>query len=197
MEKIYQEAVKNTKESLHVLLKGLGETSPQIRDELVYENLCNFIKSEDNNKTINEKIFHELLGQGHMGLEGYLIEQVLMRSFSTLFLSNIIFEDNNRFLKLSINDLNKAFSTIKTYLNNEETIAEKSEKYGWIHCFAHGGDALTTIMIHKNTDETLAKDISSFILGLEKCSKVKKLDSSSKERLNGAISIGKALKKIG
>ena len=63
-ENIYQEAIKNlysnTEESLQVLLKGLGETSPKIRDELIYQNLYIFLGSEGNNKAINENIFHEL-----------------------------------------------------------------------------------------------------------------------------------------
>ena len=200
MTELYIKAIENLKsnplDGLQVLLRGLGELNPQVRDGLVYEELNSFIKSDNNNCEINYHLFNELLGQESLQLKGKAINQVLHRSFSALVLSNVIYQDSSRFFKLTPDELKKAFFIVEKYLIAEENLEDKHKDYGWIHCLAHGGDVLTTIMVHKNTNNDLAQNISRFILNFVKNPKLMNLGSSSKERFEGALAIGSALKKI-
>ena len=200
MKDLYKKAIENlandTEASINTLLKGLGDPSPQIRDELVYKELCNFVQSEANNGITNKRIFLKLLSDNHLKAKGDKIEVVLMRSFSALLLSNVIFHDHSTFKGLLTEDLKEAFKVVSQYLERENNIEDQNKEYGWIHCFAHAGDVLTTLMFHEHTHHDFAKEIESFIVNLNKKDKIKRLDADSLERLSGAIGIGKALKKI-
>ena len=186
----------NSLAALRVLLSGLGELDPKLRDDLIAESLSSFICSKHNNAKINKLIFSDLIGPQQIGIKGEEIEHVLKRSFSALILSAVIMTDNESFNSFSKKDLSDAFDAIEQFLINETNVDDQNDDYGWIHCFAHGGDVLTTIMVHKNCDKELAEKIIEFIQNVRKKDELNGISINSMMRLEESIKLGKVLKKI-
>ena len=171
------------------LIQQLGDKDPVIRDDGAYLSLEKFIKSEENTAESNSFLYGRLLKE--IKQKGKSIELILKRSFSALVLSVVIFEDNKRFGKLESSELKEAFKVIKDYGGDEDCLIEKDDKLGWVHCYAHIGDVLSTLVIHKNTN--FAQEITEFILETEK---LRNLGKDSLERFKQPINLAKALGKI-
>ena len=170
------------------LIEQLGDKDPVIRDDGAYVSLEKFIKSEVNDATSNGLLYGQLLKE--IEQKGKSIEHILKRSFCALVLSVVIFEDHKRFGNLSSSELKDVFEVIKDYIDDEDCLIEKDEKLGWIHCHAHIGDVLSTLVIHKNSN--LSGEIVSLISGFEKRDL---LGPDSLERFNAPLSLAKALGK--
>jgi hypothetical protein len=176
-------------DNINIHLLGLGELSPELRDDTYYSQLASFIKSEDNDSKMNEILLKKLVKQ----IENTKLDMksVLQRSFSALCLSHVIFEDYKRFKKLESDDIKSLFQIISSYFEFEVNKEEKNQEYGWVHCHAHAGDVLTTLIIHHQVDKDLVEEICQYI---KKNSKDFK--GETKERIEVGVTMAQALKKV-
>lgn len=170
-------------------LEDLGNIDPLIRDEGAYSKLSEFIRSDENNPQDNRALFNHLM-EG-IDTKGFEIDAILKRSFSYLTLSNVIFEDHQRFKSFNV-ELKKVFEKVSQNIINETCFEDRSDEYGWIHCFAHAGDVFSTLVIHQNTDKSEATKICDFIYKFPK----ENLSIDSRERFEGPIQLANGLGKI-
>ena len=170
------------------LVNQLGSKDSRIRDDYAYSELERLIKSNEHTASENKALFNQLISE--VSIKGKDTERVLKRSFCALVLSKVIFEDYKRFGVLERGDLREVYEVFEQYLKYEECFIEKDKDLGWVHCHAHIGDVLSTLVIHRNSN--LSGEIISLISGFDKLGC---LGPDSLERFNAPLSLAKALGK--
>ena len=174
------------------LLNGLGELDGKIRDELIYNSLCCFIRGSENTRESNKKMYLTLKSSEFLFDEGTEMTKVLKRSFSALLLSDLINQDRKEWREISSEELDQLVQKIEENLPREKEKRDFVEVIGWIHIYAHFGDALSSIMVHGNCHQKTAQRIKGL---LESCSE-SGLSEETTTRLRSALILGEALNKI-
>jgi hypothetical protein len=144
-----------------LMLEYIGDPDPELRDELIYSVLCEWICekeyfSDDELLYILSVIIDEDYLFCHIGSDGD--DTVFIRTFSVLVAVLILYRhrkkpflDYNMFIKLK-NDLIR-------YYTEEKDLRGYTEDKGWAHGAAHGADALDEIILCKECDENLCTEI--------------------------------------
>ncbi|MDT2831492.1 DUF2785 domain-containing protein [Vagococcus carniphilus] len=140
-------------EETHWLLTNIGNENPEIRDYLVFSLFVQGIRTggftEEQFRLISETtisknlIFYQL--NNHL-------PETLTRSFSAL-LNGLIIEadgktDSPYYHLLNEKNREYFFEVGIDYFYKETDTCGFSEKYGWVHGFAHGADFLSQIVAH-------------------------------------------------
>jgi len=161
MEKLFwQELIQNEYDipdeyTIYELTKELfsyrGSTDPELRDDIGYRIYANWLKMGLYSQDIILKHISQVPQNLAEGIGGRDTDSVFMRSFSALFLAEIIHNDNKS------SRLNK--STIATlvekalwYLEQEKEARGYVQFKGWAHALAHTADLLLVLANHKYTD---------------------------------------------
>ena len=159
--KMIEEKPSYSREEIQWLLEHLGDSSPEIRDELVFTSLARGIQEElfsleqfqfiSEEVSSDEGLYKEIDSRGVSALK---------RSFRALIYANLLSCDGTKeslyYQQLSspirVTMLNQGLH----YLTKEKETTGFSSQYGWVHAFAHGADLLTEVVCHpdfpKNRD---------------------------------------------
>lgn len=121
------------------LFSYTGSTDPDLRDTVGYETFANWL---DQKKYSVEQV-RSYIPRLSINLQHELGEQgtdsVFMRSFSVLFLAEIIYVDNkDPFLERE--DINSIFTKGLAYLEAEQDLRGYVPEKGWAHALAHTAD---------------------------------------------------------
>ena len=153
--KVIEAKPSYSQKELQWLLEHVGDTSPEIRDDLVFTSFARGIQEE----LFTQEQFH-FISEG-ISSDGGLDKEIdkvglptLERSFRTLIYANLLSEDANQqsifYQELNAGIRNVLLNQGLYYLSKEKDTTGFSSQYGWVHAFAHGADLLTEVVCHPN-----------------------------------------------
>ena len=151
--KVTEEKPSYSREEIQWLLEHLGDSSPEIRDDLVFTSLARGIQEELFTKEQFQFIAARIVSDGGLDKEiGKQGASTFERSFRALIYANLLSADGNEhsiFYQLLQTDIrNTMLDQGLHYLEKEEDTTGFSSQYGWVHAFAHGADLLTEVVCH-------------------------------------------------
>lgn len=159
--KVIEEKPSYSLEEIQWLLEHLGDSSPEIRDGLVFTSLARGIQEElfslEQFRFISEKVSSDEGLYKEIDSRGV---SALKRSFRALIYANLLSADANQksifYQGLKSEIRNILLNQGLYYLSKEKDTTGFSSQYGWVHAFAHGADLLTEVVCHpdfpKNRD---------------------------------------------
>ena len=151
--KVIEEKPSYSREEIQWLLEHLGDSTPEIRDELVFTSLARGIQEEllsleqfqfiSEEVSSDEGLYKEIDSRGVSALK---------RSFRALIYANLLSCDGTK-ESLYCQQLPSPIRATMLnqglhYLTKEKETTGYSPQFGWIHAFAHGGDLLTEVICH-------------------------------------------------
>ena len=153
LRKITEEKPSYNQEEIQWLLDHLGDSSSEIRDDLVFTSFARGIQEELFTHEQFYFIAEEILSDGGLYKE---IDKVglstLERSFRALIYANLLSADANHqsifYQELNAGIRNVLLNQGLHYLSKEKNTTGFSSQYGWAHAFAHGADLLTEVVCH-------------------------------------------------
>ena len=155
LRKIAEEKPSYHEEEIQWLLDHLGDSSPEIRDDLVFISFARGIQEELFTQEQFQFIAEVVSADGGLDKE---IDKVglstLERSFRALIYANLLSADANQqsifYQGLKAEIRNVLLNQGLHYLSKEKDTTGFSSQYGWVHAFAHGADLLTEVVCHPN-----------------------------------------------
>ena len=153
LRKIAEEKPSYNQEEIQWLLDHLGDSSPEIRDDLVFTSFARGIQEE----LFTQEQFY-FIAEG-ISSDGGLYKEIdkaglstLERSFRALIYANLLSADANQqsvfYQGLQSEIRNVLLNQGLYYLSKEKDTTGFSSQYGWVHAFAHGADLLTEVVCH-------------------------------------------------
>lgn len=143
------------------MLKYIGDTDPELRDDLIYFTFYKWIYEEDyfNNKELIS-ILDIILDENHLffHIGNEQDNTVFTRTFSVLIVDLLLGKERQRPFLNSEKFVKTKDSLIK-YYNEENDLRGYLNNMGWAHGAAHGADAMLELAISKKSDEVVLSDI--------------------------------------
>lgn len=148
-------------EYAEAMLQHIGDPDPELRDDLIYEILCEWICEKE---FFSDDELRSMLGilvdENHLfhciGNEGD--ESVFTRTFSILVVVLILIRHRkNAFLDYPLFIETKT-KIIKYYLE-EKDLRGYTDEHGWAHGAAHGADALDELVQCRECEEEILQEI--------------------------------------
>ena len=128
---------------LKLMLDNIGHSNPDIRDELIYPILANWVYEKDylSNERVSQ-LFDQLLDENFLF---YKIDQeddqaIYRRSFSSLALTPILHR-HEREACLSDQQMSSFRHAMIDYIGREHDFTGYDKERGWAHALAHWSDA--------------------------------------------------------
>jgi len=150
------------KELTEILFGYLGSTDPDLRDDIAYMVYANLLKREMySTDDINIHI-NELLGNLEKGIGKTETDSVFLRSFSVLFLAEIVHNDNKKPL-LNKNQVKSILAKGLWYLDAEKDSRGFIPMKGWAHSLAHTADLM--LVLGRNR-QTAKDDLENILHGI-------------------------------
>jgi Protein of unknown function (DUF2785) len=140
----------------------LGSTDPELRDQIAYETFANFLQRDYFSLDEIEIYIANLLANLDIGIGETDSDSVFLRSFSVLFLAEIIHNDNKT-PRLKGPVIQTILEKGLWYLASEKDLRGYVEGKGWAHALAHTADLLLVLGRNLNTSES---DHSLLLLGM-------------------------------
>lgn len=129
------------------MLPLLGASDPKLRDYYIYTALENWIQRELYSPAQLHMLQAKLLDNLTRGLGEQGDDQVLLRSFSALTLSEILKYDNAHPF-LTADEIHQTLEQGVAYLIREQDLRGYVTDKGWMHALAHAGDLLAVLARH-------------------------------------------------
>lgn len=131
-----------TLEELTKTLFGyLGSIDPELRDDIGYIVYANFLKREMYSQDEIRSHVDELLANLEKGIGETESDSVFLRTFSILFLAEIVYNDNKKPL-LDKAQVDTILAKALLYLDAEKDPRGYVPVKGWAHALAHTADLL-------------------------------------------------------
>lgn len=131
-----------TLEELTKTLFGyLGSIDPELRDDIGYIVYANFLKREMYSQDEIRSHVDELLANLEKGIGETESDSVFLRTFSILFLAEIVYNDNKKPL-LDKAQVDTILAKALLYLEAEKDPRGYVPVKGWAHALAHTADLL-------------------------------------------------------
>jgi hypothetical protein len=122
----------------------LGDTDPELRDEIAYITYANWLKQERYSTEDVRAHIQELLTNLEKGIGETESDSVFLRAFSVLFLAEIVHNDNKRgFLEDS--DIQTIYKKGTAYITAEKDPRGFIPGKGWAHALAHSADLMMVL----------------------------------------------------
>lgn len=168
------------------LFSYLGSTDLELRDDIGYTVFANWLKQERYSADEIRGYIKELLTNLHIGIGETKSDSVFLRTFSILFLAEIVHNDNKKpFLEKA--DITFILEKCLWYVTAEKDPRGFIPIKGWAHALAHTADLMLVLAKNKNLEETdlwnILNTISEKIIGTTNYIYIHGED----ERLAGAI----------
>lgn len=147
------------------MLLLIGNTDPELRDELIYEILVKWMEENRLSEEYLKKMLYICMDNEHLlyRIDDQIPESVFTRSFSALMLGCIL-ELNLNSGFLSKKEVTKVLETMVNYYNAEKDYRGYTGKMGWAHSMAHGADVFAVLAMHKELKkEEIQKILDIFI----------------------------------
>jgi len=152
-----------TREKLRkALFSYLGDTDFELRDDIAYIVYANFLKREMFSKEEVRSHVNELLSNLEIGIGDTESDSVFLRTFSVLFLAEIIHNDNKKPL-LDKEQIQAVLSKGLWYLDAEKDPRGFIPIKGWAHALAHTADLM--LVLGRNRQTTKA-DLEKILQGI-------------------------------
>lgn len=166
--KVTEEKPSYSREEIQWLLEHLGDSSPEIRDDLVFTSLARGIQEELFTKEQFQFIATRIVSDGGLDKEiGKQGASTLERSFRALIYANLLSADGNEhsiFYQLLQTDIrNTMLDQGLHYLEKEKDTTGFSSQYGWVHAFAHGADLLTEVACHPDFPKNRVPEVFNIL----------------------------------
>lgn len=135
-------------------MENIGHPQKEIRDQLIYSSFArgiseNLFTKEQYSFLVQQSIDRNLI---ESDLDTHL-PATLTRSFTSLLNVLLMYGDSTKeseyYQCLTSVQRNYFFETSLNYLLIEKDYTGYSERYGWVHAFAHGGDYLAQSVSHR------------------------------------------------
>ncbi len=164
----------------------LGSTDPELRDDIGYTVFANWLKQERYSVEEIRGYVKELLANLHIGIGETESDSVFLRTFSILFLAEIVHNDNKKSF-LDKADIDLILEQGLWYVTTEKDPRGHVPIKGWAHALAHTADLLLVLGCNRNLEETdlwkILNVISEKIIGSTNYIYIHAED----ERLAGAV----------
>ena len=144
------------------MVDNIGDIDDELRDDLIFNNLAQWIVEDVITKEQTIKILNILLNENHLfkGI-GERNDFVFTRTFSALQIFVIVYK-HVRDDFLTKDDIDNIFNSITRYLDEEKDVRGFVEGKGWAHGVAHGADVLKELaMCEEMQNEGLIKMINN------------------------------------
>jgi len=149
-----------------VLFRYLGNTDPELRDDIAYIVFANFLKREMYSKEEIQTHVNELISNLEKGIGETESDTVFLRTFSILFLAEIVYRDTKSPM-LDEEQIRLLLEKGLWYLDAEKDPRGHIPIKGWAHALAHTADLLlvlasnrfTTQPDHQNILDAIAKKL--------------------------------------
>lgn len=132
------------------LFSYLGNTDPELRDDIGYIVYANWLKMSLYSQTDIESHITELLGNLETGAGETGTDSVFLRSFSVLFLAEIIHNDNKSPV-LDKSQIDEILEKGLLYLAAEKDPRGYIPTKGWAHALAHTADLMRVLANNEQT----------------------------------------------
>ncbi len=132
------------------LFSYLGNTDPDLRDEIGYIVYANWLEMGLYSQADIEKHIIELLTNLEKGIGETETDSVFLRSFSVLFLAEIIHNDNKA-PKLDKAKIDEILEKGLWYLAAEKDPRGYVQSKGWAHALAHTADLMRVLAENQHT----------------------------------------------
>jgi hypothetical protein len=152
---------ESVEQYLDPMLKYIGDTDTELRDELIYETFCEWIYekayvTDDRLRQMLAALLNNDHLMYHIGNDGD--SSVFTRSFSALAIVLILTEHRKRAI-LDADLFTQAKNAAIAYLMQEKDFRGFVPEYGWAHAAAHGADVLEELVQCKESDQTVLQEI--------------------------------------
>lgn len=146
---------------LDLMLKYIGDTDPELRDDLIYSTFVNWIEEKEyftNEELISllNRILSEDFAFYNIGYEND--DSVLRRSFSILLVNPILCVHLDRNF-LDEDMIIKTKDCLIRYFNEEKDLRGYDSKKGWIHALAHAADGIHILVNCEGITEDICKEV--------------------------------------
>lgn len=155
------------------LIENIGHEQGDVRDGLVYLSLArgifenaftlaqfNYLKEQ----TISRDLLFYKVEEG--------LPATLTRTFAALLNTCLVgsssMPESNYYQRLNKEEESYFFDAAVHYLQEETDFTGYSEKYGWVHGFAHGADFLGAVLCHPAFPKERNQEVLETILGIIK-----------------------------
>ncbi|MBU5439642.1 DUF2785 domain-containing protein [Tissierella sp. MSJ-40] len=154
---------ENALELALIMLRYIGDTDSELRDDLIYSVMSNWIVNDVFSVDELYKILGISLDDGHLFYNiGNIDDSVFTRSFSMLIVAAILYAHRkNNFLTKE--DLGIVKDKLICYMRKEKDLRGYVDKKGWAHSVAHGSDALDEIAQCTEIDKEDLREILNII----------------------------------
>jgi hypothetical protein len=147
------------------MLDNIGAIDPELRDDLIYMVLANWIMDDIYDNQELKQILNICLDDKHLFYKIGQTESdtVFTRTFSALILA-ILFHKDNKKDYLEQLEFQTAVSEVFKYFKEEKDLRGYIKQKGWAHAAAHGADILAEIAQSKKANKnTLQKLLMAII----------------------------------
>ena len=131
----------------------LGSTDPELRDDIGYIVYANWLKMGLYSQETITRHISRLMDNLAREIGENDTDSVFLRTFSVLFLAEIIHNDNKE-PKLEKSTIDALVDKSLWYLENEKDPRGYVQVKGWAHALAHTADLLAVLAKNQNTDAT-------------------------------------------
>ncbi len=134
-----------------ILFSYLGSTDPELRDDIAYMVYANWLKREMYSGEAIQSHVERLLSNLDKGIGETESDTVFLRTFSILFLAEIVHNDNKKPI-LEKEQAGEILAKGLWYLEAEQDPRGYIQVKGWAHALAHTADLLLVLSRNRNMD---------------------------------------------
>lgn len=142
----------NIGELTKTLFGYLGNLDPELRDDIAYIVYANWLKREMYSRDEIRLHMEELLANLESGIGETKTDSVFLRSFSALFLAEIVHNDNKKTL-LEKADIHSILAKGLWYLDAEKDPRGHIPVKGWAHALAHTADLMMVLGKNRHVEK--------------------------------------------
>lgn len=135
------------------LLDSLGSTDPELRDDLAYAILVEWVERDLYTSDDFRQLIAALGANLESGIGETETDSVFLRAFSVLALAIIVYYDNKKSF-LNSEEVETILNIGLQYLAAEKDPRGYVKMKGWAHALAHTADLLVVLAENKNTGAT-------------------------------------------
>jgi hypothetical protein len=135
----------------NILFSYLGSTDPELRDEIAYIVYANWLKRGMYSSETLKSHIEILLSNLDKGIGETASDTVFLRTFSILFLAEIVHNDNKNPI-LERGQIQSILAKGLWYLEAEKDPRGYIPVKGWAHALAHTADLLLVLSRNRNTN---------------------------------------------
>jgi hypothetical protein len=136
-----------------ILFSYIGSTDPELRDDIAYIVYANWLKREMYSREELKSHVDRLLANLDKGIGETESDTVFLRTFSILFLAEIVHNDNKK-PNLGKDQIKRILEKGLWYLEAENDPRGYIPVKGWAHALAHTADLMLVLARNGHTDGT-------------------------------------------